>query len=417
MFMRLAKTVALSTACAVLGLPASIGYAQDRLELVTAYWQAETAGQRAAAEAALEAATNDAAALYRWLKLGPEYATDVPTGVVEASRVAEDGTEFPYAVLVPDSYDASQSYPVEFMLHGGVGRPKPEPGESFWRGGYDNLRQDDRLVVVPLSWNEAIWWQDAQAENLVEILRAVRRDYNVDDNRVTLTGVSDGGTGAWFFAFKQASEWAAFLPYIGHPGVLRNPQSGGGYRLYFENLVNKPFYIVNGENDQLYPAASLASFIEILEQAGVEHTFRIIEGGGHNTRWLPDETPAIEAFKAEHARDPFPDSLQWVTEDSGSYNEYSWISIDGLEEEGRPSLLQATRQGNSISVTARGVSQFTLRFSPEELNMEDPVLVSVNGRVVHSGTVRQRKSSVFEAAANLDRAALYSAALQIDVPE
>lgn len=390
--------------------------AQDRLALVNAYWQANTQAEQQAAAAALEAAASDAAALYRWLRIGPQFSADAATGVVESSRQAADGTEFPYVILVPDSYDAEHSYPVEVMLHGGVGRPKPEQGESIWRGGYDNIRKDDRLVVVPLAWNEAIWWQPNQAENIVEILRTVRKNYNVDDNRVTLTGVSDGGTGAWFFAFKQPSEWAAFLPYIGHPGVLRNPQSGGGYRLYFENLVDKPFYIVNGENDQLYPAASLASFIEILAQQEVEHTFRIIEGGGHNTRWLPEETPAIEAFKAEHERDPFPDQIQWVTESSEQFNEYNWIRVDALVEEGRPSLLQVNREGNNFNVTSRGVSQFTLRFNPDEVNLADPLLVSVNGRVVHTGTVRQSKSSVLESSADLDRASLYTATLQIEVP-
>ncbi len=391
-------------------------FAQDRLTLVNAWWQAETESEREQAAAALESAAADAQALYRWLRLGPEFSAEVATGIVSQSRVASDGTEFPWVVLVPESYNPEQSYPVEFMLHGGVGRPRPEEGESFWRGGYENLMQEDRLVVVPLAWNEAIWWQEAQAENLVAILRTVKQDYNVDDNRVTLTGVSDGGTGAWFFAFKQPSEWAAFLPYIGHPGVLRSPQSGGGYRLYFENLVTKPFYIVNGENDQLYPAASLASFIEILAEQNVEHTFRIIEGGGHNTRWLPEETPAIEAFKTAHPRDPFPDEIQWVTENSDQFNEYNWIRIDGLVEEGRPSLLQVSREGNAYSVTARGVSDFTLRFNPDEVNLEDPLLVSVNGRVVHTGTVRQRKETVLESARNLDRGALYTATLEVTVP-
>lgn len=388
----------------------------ERLDLVNAFWQATTDSERQAAASALEQAAGDAEALYRWLQMGPEFNADVATGIVERSRTAANGTEFPYVLLVPDSYQASHSYPVEFMLHGGVGRPRPEEGESFWRGGYDSLRQEDRIVVVPLAWNEAIWWQPIQAENISQILRAVRQEYNVDDNRVTLTGVSDGGTGAWFFAFKQPSDWAAFLPYIGHPGVLRNSQSGGGYRLYFENLVSKPFYIVSGENDPLYPAASLASFIEILAQEGVDHTFRVIEGGGHNTRWLPEETPAIEAFKTAHVRDPFPDSIQWVTESSEQFNEYDWIRIDALEEEGRPSLLQVNREDNAFSVTARGVSRFTLRFSPSEVNLADPLLISVNGRVVHTGMVMQSKAAVLEAAANLDRAALYTATLEVEVP-
>ena len=63
-------------------------------------------------------------------------------------------------------------------------------------------------------------------------------------------------------------------------------------------MINNPLFIVNGEHDQLYPAASLNSFIEILQQAGVRHNWSSIEDGGHNTNWLPQELASIEQFEA-----------------------------------------------------------------------------------------------------------------------
>lgn len=389
------------------------GYPRD---LVTDFWRAATPVERSTAADALSNAASTPEALYRWLRLGPQYPGTAATGVVNASRESAAGLEFPYAVLVPDNYDPARAYPVEFMLHGGVGRPDLPDDGVYWRGGYDSLRQDDRLIVVPAAWREAYWWHENQAENLPAILQRVRRDYHVDDNRVSLTGVSDGGTGAWFFAFKQPTEWSAFLSYIGHPGVLRSPQSGGGYRLYFENLMTKPVYIVNGENDRLYPAESLASFVEILEQQGVNYHFRVIAGGEHDTRWLPEERPAIEAFKAEHVRDPFPEQIQWVADRVDRFNQNHWIRIDELVEEGRPALLQLNREGNVFSATARGVSEFTLLLNPEEVNFADPLLVSVNGQVVFTGNVRQSMSTLLESAAALDRSFLYTATLSIKVP-
>lgn len=414
--MNVLRNIVLGTLCLGL-LPASLWAAEsDQKALVTAYWQAQTPARRSALRAELETAAGNADTLLSWFRQGPEFSTDVPLGIVERSRTDADGTEFPYVILVPESYDASQTYPVEFMLHGGVGRPKLEPGESLWRGGYESLQQEDRLVVVPASWREQYWWKPSQAENIAAILRELRRVYNVDDNRVTLSGVSDGGTGTWFFAFKQPGNWAAFLPYIGHPGVLRSPQSGGGYRLYFENLLAKPLYIVNGENDPLYPAASLGSFIQILEEQGVDHTFRVIEGGGHNTQWLPEERPAIEAFKQSHPRDPFPDQIQWVADSSSEFNRNQWIRIDELEEEGRPSLLRVNREDNVFNVEAHGVERFTLMLSPLEVNLADPVMVSVNGRVLFMGAARSSMDAVFNSIADLDRGMLYGAELNIEVP-
>jgi predicted esterase len=395
------------------GQEAELLYPRD---LVTDFWRATTEAERSAAADELSASAGSPEALYRWFRLGPEYDAEAATGVVIASRSGPTGEDFPYAVLVPDDYDPATAYPVEFMLHGGVGRPQPPEDGVFWRGGYDNLRRDDRLVVVPAAWRDAYWWHENQAENLPAILRRVRRDYHVDDNRVSLTGVSDGGTGAWFFAFKQPGDWASFFSYIGHPGVLRSPESGGGYRLYFENLMSKPIYIVNGENDRLYPAASLGSFVEILEQEGVEHTFRVIAGGGHNTNWLPEERPAIEAFRQQHPRDPFPEQIQWVADRVDSFNQNHWIRIDELAESGRPALLQLDREGNVFSATVRGVREFTLLLNPDEVNFADPLLVSVNGRVVYTGTVRQSMATLLESAQALDREFLYTATLSVEAP-
>ncbi len=408
-----------SVLAAALGL-SSLAWSQDATvpqALVNALWQASSDEESARVKQEILDTGANAYRMYLSLRRGPEYEAPGEEGGAVFSREAE-GEEFPYYVSIPADYDPGQSYPVEFALHGGVGRPKPAAGENFWERTISRLNAENRFMVIPLSWQEAYWWADSQADNLTAILKELKGRFNIDENRVFLSGVSDGGTGAYFFAFKQPSEWAAFLPYIGHPGVLRNPNSGGGYRLYFENLANKPLYIVNGENDRLYPAASLASFMEILKQAEVDYTWRVIEDGGHNTEWMPDEREAIEAFKAANPRDPFPDEIQWVADRTDRYNRNQWIVVEELAEEDLPSLLRVQRDGNSFSVDARGVSRFTLLLNPEEINFADPVLVSINGRIVHSDTVRESVETLLNwAARDRDRTMLFTAELSFDVEE
>ncbi len=388
----------------------------SRQELLASFWSPTSEAERLATEAQLIESTGDVAALYRWLKAGPDFSADIPRGQQESVRIADDGTRFPYVYLIPENYDPQQPYPVEFLLHGGVSRPEWEPGGGWWRRGYDSLKQEDRIVVVPASWNDAFWWHENQAENLPAILRTLKQSYNIDENRVTLTGISDGGTGAYFFAFKQPTEWAAFLPYIGHPGVLRNGRSGGGYRLYFENLMAKPLYIVNGEVDRLYPASSIEPFIQTLREAEIQHIFKIIEDGGHNTRWLPDETPLIEQFKEANPRDPFPDHIRWVADRTDRFNRNQWIRVDELSRE--PGLLDVRREDNSFVVTARGVSKFTLLLNPEEVNFSQPLLVNINGSTVHAGSVGENKETLLKwAQQDLDRTMLFTAELSLQVPD
>lgn len=403
---------------AMLALPVSAAEDNSGQALVTRFWQANGAEESATARAALLAATTDINTLYRWLKSGPAYTADAGEDRHEGARAAADGTLFRFVFIVPASYDPARSYPVEFMLHGGVSGPPWDAGGAWWRRGYDAYRNLEQITVMPASWNGHFWWQDSQAENLPAILRLIKQSYNVDENRVYLSGVSDGGTGAYFFAFKQPTEWAAFLPYIGHPGVLRNSQSGGGHALYFENLMNNALFIVNGENDPLYPAASMSPFIDILKEAKINHEFTVIADGGHNTSWMPDELPRINAFKEANVRDPLPDNLIWVADSAQRYNRNAWIRVDELAVSGRPGLLRVERVGNQFTVTAERVAEFSLLLNPEEVNFNELITVSVNGAMLFNGQVLQDANTLLNHAANaLDRSQLFTAELRLQVPE
>ena len=388
----------------------------DGSELVTAFWSANTEVEIESNKRRLIAQASNIETLYRWLNAGPAFAQDVGLGQQESVRIDRDGTRYPFVYLIPETYDATQSYPVEFMLHGGVSRPEWDPGGEWWRRGYDSLKKEDRIVVVPAAWNTAFWWFDNQADNLPSILKELKQIYNIDDNRVTLSGVSDGGTGAYFFAFKQSTEWAAFFPYIGHPGVLRNPQSGPGYKLYFENLMSRPLYIVNGENDPLYPVSSIEPFIKILQEANIGHVFRAIEDGGHNTNWLPDEQPMIEQFKLDNPRVPFPSELRWVADRSDRYNRNLWLRIEELTAEGQPGIMTVNKEGNSFTITAESVDSFTLLLSPEQVDFSEEVSVVVNGRLIFIGKVEQDMNTLLDwVVRDRDKSLLYTAALSLRI--
>ena len=388
----------------------------DGSELVTAFWSANTEVEIESNKRRLIAQASNIETLYRWLNAGPTFAQDVGLGQQESVRIDRDGTRYPFVYLIPETYDATQSYPVEFMLHGGVSRPEWDPGGEWWRRGYDSLKKEDRIVVVPAAWNTAFWWFDNQADNLPSILKELKQIYNIDDNRVTLSGVSDGGTGAYFFAFKQSTEWAAFFPYIGHPGVLRNPQSGPGYKLYFENLMSRPLYIVNGENDPLYPVSSIEPFIKILQEANIGHVFRAIEDGGHNTNWLPDEQPMIEQFKLDNPRVPFPSELRWVADRSDRYNRNLWLRIEELTAEGQPGIMTVNKEGNSFTITAESVDAFTLLLSPEQVDFSEEVSVVVNGRLIFIGKVEQDMNTLLDwVVRDRDKSLLYTAALSLRI--
>ncbi len=306
-------------------------------EAVASFWSATSEDEIASASAAILAVDPDIEEIWARLRAGRPYAADAPTGRRLLTRENRDGVEHGYVVRVPGNYDPSIRYPVIVYLHGGVSRPKREDG-TWWRRE-ERLARDDAVVVAPASWNESLWWQDSQIENLAGVLNDLKRTWNVDENRVYLIGISDGATGAFYHAMKATTPWAAFLPLNGHPVVLANPASDVDGEMHVTNLRNKPLFIVNGGRDPLYPAASVVPFMRLFQQAGVFLDFRPQPEAGHDVSWWDDQKPAMDAFMTRQIRRPLPARLSWETERSDRYNRAHWLVITELGAvEGEPDL-------------------------------------------------------------------------------
>jgi poly(3-hydroxybutyrate) depolymerase len=383
----------------------------------------------AAAPASAQSPDDSFAATYERLRGGPVHSREVPTGRLDLTRANADGQVHRYVLIVPDDYDPSLRYPVAFYLHGGVSRADPGPGGNWWRN-YDVIDGHDRIAVVPLSWNESFWWQASQVENLRGILSDVKRAYNVDENRVYVFGTSDGGTGAYFLAFRDTTPWAAFLPFIGDPRVLLNPANGVDGDVHLANVSNKPLFIVNGETDPLYPVRQIIPFLGALENVGADFEFTP-KPGGHNTSWWPEEEANIERFVADHPRDPHPDRVLWATERTDRYNRAHWVVIDevgpiagdaeraglaSITAGGQGGIIEATRTGNAVTLRARAVRRFTLLISPDEFDLGSPVRVVANGETVFDGMVRPDVEVLTKwAARDEDRTMLYAAEINVDL--
>ena len=265
------------------------------------------------------------------LRVGRTYSRDVPRGSVRASYKSEAGEYF-YALDVPEGYDPSRKYQVRVQLHGGVGRiEQSAPRESAPLG---RLVGAEQIYVLPYAWRDAPWWSGRQVDNLRAILDFVKRSYNVDENRVVLSGVSDGGTGAYYVATRDTTPFASFLPLNGFVMVLRNEAADADGDLFVNNLVNKPMFIVNGGKDPLYPTSVVDPYVAHLKGGGVDLVYQPQPNAGHDTSWWPEVKDTFEAFVAAHPRRPLPDTLTWESGPPHIPSRAHWLVIDRLAAQG-----------------------------------------------------------------------------------
>ena len=369
------------------------------------------------------------------LKAGRPYQATVPKGVVKSSYSAH-GKEFFYAVNVPESYDATRRYQARFQLHGGVMRPSNQPRGD---GSIGALAGAEQIYIIPYAWADAPWWTEAQLDNLDTILDTVKRTYNVDENRVAVAGVSDGGTGAFYVAMRHTTAFASYLPLNGNMLVLRSDDVRSG-DLFPNNLRNRPFFIVNGGRDPLYPASYVGPYVEHLRDKGVEVVYQPQPNGVHNTAWWPDVKESFETFVKNHPRQPLPDKLTWETGGAAADNRVHWLIIDKLGpkprnepkwddvnlltnvgpmlfDNSRPSgRVDLVRTGNTVTATTRGVAELTLLLSPDAFDFAQPVKVEANGRVVFSGRVEPSLATLVKwAARDNDRTMLFGAELHLKI--
>jgi poly(3-hydroxybutyrate) depolymerase len=349
-----------------------------------AFWDAPNPNAAAArADAVVKSGVGFDDAFAR-LKRGRTYSSEVARGVVRLSHVL-NATTFNYAVEVPAGYVPARPYQVRFQLHGGVGRPEPRGQMSI-----GTLAGAEQIYVLPTSWDPEPWWRQSQVDNLRIILDRLKRAYNVDENRVVVSGVSDGGTGAYYLAMRDTTPFASFLPLNGFMMILANPSLGIREQLHPNNLRNKPFFIVNGGRDPLYPTEVVEPYVKHLERAGVVVTYEPQPDAVHNTAWWPEVKDSFERFVREHPRAPHPATLTWQAEGPDRAH---WLVIDKLsapraEEQlpdvndfivGESSNFGVRSAGMRVMAVIKGSNAETLGFLPGDL------VESINGRMLPEG--------------------------------
>ena len=380
---------------------------------VEAFWVAPDRKAREAAAAAIVRSGAEFEPVLQALAAGGRYSGAAETGVVVRSRRNSDGTEHLYALIVPESYDPGYRYPVRFFLHGGVSRPAWKKSDRWWDRSR-RLAGDSVILVLPVSWSESKWWQRSQVENLSGILEALKATYNVDENRISLWGVSDGGTGVYFHAFTAPTPWASFLPSISSPGVLANPTIGVDGTMFVANLADQSLYIVNGELDPLDPSEGERPYVEMFRAAGANVVFRNKRGYGHNVDWWPEEAAAMERFANEHVRDPLPDRLVWVTDRTDGANRVHWLIIDELARRGQAGRVEVVKRGQTVQVSTSDVRRCRLLISPAEFDLSQPVRVVTNGVTSFDGVLDTNLETLLKwAASDLDRSMLFATEIEI----
>jgi predicted peptidase len=237
-----------------------------------------------------------------------------PTTGFVFSSLELGSRSYPYALYVPRSYDDRRAWPLILFLHG-RGECGSDGSRQLRVGlGPELLARPERwpfLVLFPQKPAKDDEWEQHEAAVLA-MLDEVSGRYNIDPNRVLLTGLSQGGHGTWVLGARHPDRWAALVPVCGYAAAPMGLPPVRSLASRFEGsaadlapaLAGLPIWAFHGEADDTVPVAATLELVAAIQRAGGAPKLTVFPGVGHAS-WEPAyRTPELAEWMLEQARRP-----------------------------------------------------------------------------------------------------------------
>jgi predicted esterase len=317
------------------------------------------------------------------------------TGVIQRAYFSNFSRELrPYTVFVPSTYDPSKPTPlISYNLSSG---PTPD-----WRVSQEERGRvrSESLALAEAKGYIMVWPTNRRLEaevNFFDVLEEMKKDYNIDEDRIYLMGVSGGGLASWLIGLRFPDQIAAICPIstltvvsesTERPGLRSKALLKERSAYYFPmNALHVPVIMLHGDADtstlcelQARPMAKkmneLGLELEYIEYPGVGH------GLGH---FYADGFAKALDFFDKHCNVRHPKTIDYSTP-SIRYNKAYWIKIGKFSEKGKFARVQAEAKGSAVEVKTENVAGFAVLRDAEVFDVSAPVTVVIDGENVFDG--------------------------------
>lgn len=189
-----------------------------------------------------------------------------------------------YLLYLPKDYgkEPLKKYPLILFLHGAGERG--DDLELVKRHGIpkvvEKMENFPFIVVSPQCPSDS-WWT-VELEALKALLDEVTYRYEVDPDRIYLTGLSMGGFGTWAMAIKYPDLFAAIAPIC-----------GGGDPNKVCAIKHVPVWVSHGAKDNVVPLEQSEKMVKALQQCGGNVKFTVYPDAEHDSWTVTYDNPEL----------------------------------------------------------------------------------------------------------------------------
>ena len=344
-----------------------------------------------------------------------------PIGTIPDERIDVQGHAYHVALSVPLTYQSTKAYGLVVCLH----------GAGFSGGAYLERWKvrlgEDYVLACPTSPMGA-WFTRGAEELVLATIRFVQRRYHIDPDRIFLTGMSNGGIGAWVIGMHDAPLFAGIAPMASGLDNVLMP--------FLANLRSTPIYIIHGSKDEVMPVELSRSITKELTRLGYPYVYREHDrehpmAGGH---YFPkEELPELVTWFNAQRRNALPATVTVVREAS-HFQPFGWVRIDATDaiaafsedlvskKDDRIKRREYARLDasivapNRIEVQADRIQRYSLFLNEQLIDSSKPLVVLTNGQVSFEGPVTPSLETVLrQARLRQDSSQLFPIHLAIQV--
>ena len=165
-----------------------------------------------------------------------------------------------------------EKLPLIIQLHGAGERGcgKDDLGKVDVHGFSQYLKNAEHncMVVMPQCPENTFW--AARIESILKFIEQLINEYDVDEDRIYLTGLSMGGYGTWFTAMERPDLFAAIAPVC------------GGGMAWNADVLKMPIWMFHGADDNVVSVNQSDEMFLKLKEVNEDLIYTRLDGMGHD---------------------------------------------------------------------------------------------------------------------------------------
>ena len=169
-----------------------------------------------------------------------------------------------YSISVPE-INSNEKVPLVIGLHW-VGENE---GEQYLRCLADpGFKKLDAIIFAPDA-GEFYFWEESNYSLILTLVEYAKQHWPIDLNKIIISGYSNGGIATWFFGVNYPELFSAAVPMASYYD--------------YNKKLKIPFFVIHGENDELFPLAVTEDLVNSLSNKGSDIKLHVIDGFSHYT--------------------------------------------------------------------------------------------------------------------------------------